>query len=79
MKAKSKASWIHAALCGCGLFAALSTTTGCQVSVGGQMLPSPWYHTDDVQYHAPSSEFKLSKEAAALKAYKADQEAGATR
>lgn len=42
-------------------------TTGCQIDVAGQSLPSPYYLTDDVQYYAPASEFKLAKEAAALK------------
>ena len=40
--------------------------TGCQIDVAGQTLPSPYYLTDDVQYYAPASEFKLAKEAAAL-------------
>jgi hypothetical protein len=38
-------------------------------------LPSPYYLKDDVQYFAPGSEFKLSREAAAMKAYQADQAA----
>jgi hypothetical protein len=42
--------------------------TGCQVDIAGQTLPSPYYLTDDVQYYAPGPEFKLAKEAAALKA-----------
>ena len=42
--------------------------TGCQVDVGGQMLPSAHYMKDDVQYFAPGPEFKLAKEAAAMKA-----------
>lgn len=46
---------------GCSLF------TGCQMDIAGQTLPSPYYLTDDVQYYAPASEFKLAKEAAALK------------
>ena len=46
----------------------LSATTGCQVDIAGQTLPSPYYLTDDVQYYAPGPEFKLAKEAAALKA-----------
>jgi hypothetical protein len=50
------------------------SASGCQVSVGGQTLPSPYYLTDDVQYYAPATEFKLSREAAAMKAYKAEQE-----
>jgi len=59
------------ALCGAGLCTA--ALTGCQVDVGGQTLPSPWYQTDDVQYFAPGPEFKLSREAAAQKAFKEDQ------
>ena len=41
--------------------------TGCQVEMAGQTLPSPWYLTDDIQYYAPGSEFKLAREAAAQK------------
>lgn len=39
---------------------------GCQVDVGGQTLPSPYYMHDDVQYFAPGSEFRLAREAAAI-------------
>lgn len=59
-------------LLGLGLLATLGIT-GCQVETGGQMLPSPYWMTDDVQYYAPGPEFKLAKEAAALKAARADQ------
>jgi hypothetical protein len=55
-----------------GLLASVGLT-GCQVETGSQTLPSPYYMTDDVQYHPPGSEFKLSKEAAAMKAYNQDQ------
>jgi hypothetical protein len=41
--------------------------TGCQAEYAGQTLPSPYYLTDDVQYYAPGSEFKLAHEAAAMK------------
>jgi len=55
-------------------FAALGlvglTLAGCQVDVGGQTLPSPYYLQDDIQYFPSGPEFKLAKEAAALKAYK---------
>ncbi|NLE37370.1 MAG: hypothetical protein GX621_05030 [Pirellulaceae bacterium] len=44
--------------------------TGCQVQTGGQTLPSPSYITDDVQYFPPGPEFKLTNEAAAMKAAK---------
>jgi len=53
-------------LAGLGLFVALGVT-GCQVDVGGQLLPSPYYIEDDVQYFPPGPEMKLAREAAALK------------
>lgn len=49
-----------------GVLAALGLT-GCQVDVGGQTLPSPYYMSDDVQYFPRGPEFKLSREAAAMK------------
>ena len=47
-------------------------TTGCQVDVAGMTLPSPYYLSDDLQYFPAGPEFKLSNEAAAMKAYKAE-------
>lgn len=52
---------------------ASGSLTGCQVDVGGQTLPSAHYLQDDIQYFPAGPEFKLSKEAAALKAYKKEQ------
>lgn len=46
------------------------STTGCQVDVGGQTLPSAYYLHDDIQYFPAGPEFILSKEAAAQKAYR---------
>ena len=43
-------------------------TTGCQVDVGGQTLPSGYYMDDDIQFFPSGPDFKLSREAAALKA-----------
>ena len=60
-------------LAGAGLCCALGLT-GCQVDVGGQTLPSPTYMSDDVQYFAPGPEFKLAREAAALKAAREEQQ-----
>lgn len=42
-----------------------------------QKLPSPYYITEDIQYFPPGPEFKLQREAAAMKAYKSDLEARA--
>ena len=55
---------------------ALMGTTGCQMSLNGQTLPSPYYMNDDVQYFAPGSEFKLSNEAAAIRAAREEQQLG---
>lgn len=54
-------------VCGASLLAALAST-GCQSDYAGQTLPSAYWHTDDIQYFPPGPEFKLSREAAALKA-----------
>jgi len=54
-------------LAGLSLACALALA-GCQVDVGGQTLPSPYYMADDVQYFQPGPEFKLAREAAAQKA-----------
>lgn len=55
------------------LMLAALASTGCQVDVSGQTLPSGYYLSDDVQYYAPGSEFKLAREAAALKEQSAEQ------
>ena len=49
------------------------TATGCQMDIAGQTLPSAYYLQDDVQYYAPGPEFKLAREAAALKEQSANQ------
>lgn len=61
-------------LCGLVLLIASATIvgTGCQVDVGGQTLPSPYYIYDDVQYFPTGSKFKLSEEAKAMQAYSED-------
>ena len=50
------------------------SSLGCQVEVGGQTLPSPYYQYDDVQFFAPGPEFKLSREAAAIKEMQAQEQ-----
>ena len=49
-------------LYGAGLLACVALT-GCQVTVGGQTLPSPFYIYDDVQYFPAGHEFILQNEA----------------
>lgn len=41
--------------------------SGCQVSMGGQTLPSAYFLRDDIQYFPKGPEFKLAREAAELK------------
>ena len=55
------------------LVAACAASTGCQVDVAGQTMPSAYHLTDDVQYYAPGPEFKLAAEAAALAEQRADE------
>jgi hypothetical protein len=49
-------------------------TTGCQVDIAGQTMPSPYYIYDDIQYFPPGPEFGLSREAAAMKAFEAERQ-----
>jgi hypothetical protein len=73
-------AWLRKSLWGIGLAVVALSSTGCQGVYNGQTLPSPWYIGDDIQYFPPGPEFKLAREAAAMKAYKADlesQQAGA--
>jgi hypothetical protein len=73
MKGLSK-PWrlLRTVLFGLGLVTCVGLT-GCQIESGGQSLPSPYYMSDDVQYFPPGPEFKLAKEAAAMKAYNQEQ------
>ena len=48
--------------------------TGCQTTVGGQTLPSPYYLKDDVQYYPAGPEVKLSNQVQALEEYKLERE-----
>ena len=66
MNKKGNRSWVKVAFCGIALFAA-TALTGCQSSIGGQTLPSGYYLKDDVQYFPRGPEFKLWREAEALK------------
>ncbi len=51
-----------------------AAATGCQVDIAGQTLPSPYWHSDDVQYFPQGPNMKVAGEAAAQAKYKAEQE-----
>lgn len=59
-------------LLGCAVLC--SAASGCQVSVGGQTLPSAYYLRDDLQYFPAGPEFKLSNQARAIEEYKLRQQ-----
>ncbi|QDU26779.1 hypothetical protein ETAA8_18610 [Anatilimnocola aggregata] len=67
--------WMQMTLAATGLAIVAVANTGCQITEAGQTLPSGYYIQDDIQYFAPGPEFKLQREAAAMKAYKNDLEA----
>lgn len=56
-----------------GALSAIAMTSGCQVDISGQKLPSPYWHTDDVQYFPPGPEFKLQNEVDAMAAAQAEE------
>lgn len=66
MSGSKRYGW-QLALGGLLLISGVATSTGCQVSVAGQTLPSAYYLTDDVQYFPEGPENKLANETAALK------------
>jgi hypothetical protein len=71
MYAYMKSRTLSFVLCGAAILSA-AVSTGCQTSVGGQTLPSAYYQSDDIQYFVKGPEFKLAKEAAALKEARAE-------
>lgn len=76
MSEAKRCNWLWAST-GILLIGGLTSSVGCQVSVAGQTLPSPYYLIDDVQYFPAGPENKLSNETAALK--RAQVEAARTR
>ncbi len=68
---KRSQAWKYA-LTGLLLAGGLAPSVGCQVSVAGQTLPSPYYLYDDVQYFPAGPENKLANETAALKKARAE-------
>jgi len=56
------------------VLAGLAVSSGCQVQVAGQTLPSAYYLNDDIQYFPKGPQMKLQREADALKAYNETQQ-----
>lgn len=67
-------NWLTSAACSASLAIVAISSTGCQSTVGGQTLPSPYYYQDDVQYFAPGPDFKLHREATKMKQFRTDQD-----
>jgi len=73
---KTKPAFGHAWLLLAACAATCVTSTGCQSTVGGQTLPSPYYLRDDVQYFPAGPEFKLSNQVRAIEEYNLRRQAG---
>lgn len=73
MKGSKSRRGLRSVVWGALVLPGLVFATGCQVDIGGQTLPSPYYMSDDVQYFPPGPEFKLSREAAAIQAAAQEQ------
>lgn len=73
MYSRMKSRTLSLLLCGAAILSAVATT-GCQMSIAGQTLPSAYYLRDDIQYFPKGPEFKLTREAAALKEARAEEE-----
>jgi hypothetical protein len=63
----------------CAMGLAAVACTGCQVDVGGQTLPSPYYLKDDIQYFPAGPRMKVSREAAEMKRFREEEALRATR
>ncbi len=68
MKNKSQQGQLKVACCGIALFTAtaFSVMTGCQTTIGGTPA-SPSQHRDNIKIFPKGPEFKLQKEAEALR------------
>jgi len=74
IETKRSQAWKYAFL-GLVVAGGLAPATGCQVSVAGQTLPSPYYLMDDVQYFPAGPENKIANETAAMKKARAEAQA----
>ena len=56
----------------CATVALVLSSTGCQTYELGQVLPSPAFLRDDIQYFPKGTDFPLSQELNAMQAAEAD-------
>ncbi|NNJ26717.1 hypothetical protein [Alienimonas chondri] len=56
----------------CGAAVASVGLTGCQASMAGQTLPSPYYLKDDVQFFPAGPEFQYTNQVRAIEEYQLD-------
>jgi hypothetical protein len=73
MTAKPNLNWVRMLTLVAGTVMVTAASTGCQVSVNGQTLPSGYYLEDDVQYFPGKGDFKLAEEAAKLREERAEE------
>lgn len=73
MTNKTNQKWVRTLTLVAGATMVSLSSTGCQVSMNGQTLPSPYYLEDDVQYFPGKGEFKLAEEAAKLREERAEE------
>ena len=71
IETKRSQAWKYA-FWGLILAGGLTPSVGCQVSVAGQTLPSPYYLRDDVQYFPAGPENKIANETADMKMKRAE-------
>jgi hypothetical protein len=72
MSQEKNSNSIRLVILGLLLTACIAPSMGCQVSVAGQTLPSPYYLYDDVQYFPAGPQNKLANETAALEKARAE-------
>ena len=67
--ARSARTFAAAAVLCSGAAAASLGLTGCQASMAGQTLPSPYYLRDDVQFFPAGPEFQFPNQVQAIEEY----------
>jgi hypothetical protein len=63
----------------CASVALVLSSTGCQTYELGQVLPSPGFLRDDIQYFPKGTDFPLSQELNAMQAAEAEKAANLAR